>query len=190
MWLSTPSHSSAWSRRVCCTPVTVNSSARASSGAAKRSLGVAGILAASLLVLGACGSSSSSSSSSPAPASTPSTAASTAPATSSTPAAAAAPATSPAHALHLEANREGQLKYNTTSLSAKAGEVSIDFTNMSPLGHNLTVESASGSVIGATPTFQGATKTLSLQLKAGTYKFFCTVPGHRMAGMEGTLTVK
>jgi len=145
------------------------------------------VLTASLLVLGACGSSSSSSNSAPAPASTPST-------TPSTPAAKAAPVpatpTSSAHPLHLEANSEGQLKYNTTSLSAKAGEVSIDFTNMSPLGHNLTVESASGSVIGATPTFQGATKTLSLQLKPGTYKFFCTVPGHRMAGMEGTLTVK
>jgi uncharacterized cupredoxin-like copper-binding protein len=60
---------------------------------------------------------------------------------------------------------------------------------MSPLAHNVTVESSSGSVLGATPTFQGGTKTLTLGLKAGTYKFYCTVPGHRMAGMEGTLTV-
>ena len=164
----------------------LDTSARAWSRPAKRRLGVAGVLTASLLALGACGSSSSSSNSASAPASTPSTASST----SSTPTATAAPATPSAHPLHLEANPEGQLKYNTTSLSAKAGEVSIDFTNMSPLGHNLTVESASGSVIGATPTFQGATKTLSLQLKPGTYKFFCSVPGHRMAGMEGTLTVK
>ena len=34
------------------------------------------------------------------------------------------------------------------------------------------------------------TKTLSVTLKAGTYKFYCSVPGHRMAGMEGTLTVQ
>jgi uncharacterized cupredoxin-like copper-binding protein len=61
---------------------------------------------------------------------------------------------------------------------------------MAPLGHNVTVENAAGKVLGATPTFQGATKTLSLDLKPGTYKYFCTVPGHRMAGMEGTLTVK
>ena len=92
--------------------------------------------------------------------------------------------------LSLEANAEGQLKYNTTSLSAKAGKVSIDFTNMSPEGHNVTVESAAGEKVGATPTFQGGSKTLSLNLKPGTYKFFCSVPGHRMAGMEGTLTVK
>lgn len=92
--------------------------------------------------------------------------------------------------LSLQANAEGQLKYNTTSLSAKAGKVSIDFTNMAPEGHNVTVESVSGEKVGATPTFQGGAKTLNLNLKPGTYKFFCSVPGHRMAGMEGTLTVR
>jgi plastocyanin len=104
---------------------------------------------------------------------------------------AASPGTSGASEnLSLEANAEGQLKYNTTSLTAKAGKVSIDFTNMAPESHNVTVESASGEKIGATPTFQGGSKTLSLNLKPGTYKFFCSVPGHRMAGMEGTLTVR
>jgi len=88
------------------------------------------------------------------------------------------------------ANPEGQLKYDTTSLSAKAGKVSIDFTNMSSIAHNVSVESSGGTLEGATPTFDGGTKTLSLDLKPGTYKFFCSVPGHRMAGMEGTLTVK
>lgn len=93
-------------------------------------------------------------------------------------------------ALSVAANPEGQLAYSTKSLAAKAGKVTIDFSNSSPLSHNMTVESSSGSVVGATPTFQGGTKTLSLNLKPGTYKFFCTVPGHRQAGMEGTLVVK
>ena len=92
--------------------------------------------------------------------------------------------------LSLAANSEGQLKYSTTSLTANAGKVSIDFTNMAPLGHNVTVESASRQILGATPTVQEGSKTLTLDLKPGTYKFFCSVPGHRMAGMEGTLTVK
>jgi plastocyanin len=92
--------------------------------------------------------------------------------------------------LALAANPQGELKYSTASLAAKAGKVTIAFTNQAPLSHNLTVESASGSVVGATPTFQGATKALTLELKPGTYKFFCTVPGHRQAGMEGTLVVK
>jgi plastocyanin len=90
----------------------------------------------------------------------------------------------------VQANPEGQLKYNTTTLSATAGSVSIAFANSSPVGHNLTIASASGAVVGATPTFQGGAQTLTVKLKPGTYKFYCSVPGHRQAGMEGTLTVK
>jgi len=130
-----------------------------------------------------CGSSNSSvstSTSAPAPATSSSAA-------SSTPAAATGGG---GHALALAADPEGQLKYNTTSLTAKAGAVTIAFANMAPLAHNVTVASSSGAVVGATPTFQGGTKTLSLNLKPGTYKFYCTVPGHRAAGMEGTLTVQ
>jgi uncharacterized cupredoxin-like copper-binding protein len=54
----------------------------------------------------------------------------------------------------------------------------------------MTVASASGAVLGATPSFQGGSKSLTLNLEPGTYKFYCTVPGHRQAGMEGTLTVR
>jgi len=133
-----------------------------------------------LVVLAAAGCGSSSSSSSP----------------SSTPAAggaATAPAgggTSAGEVLHVAANPEGQLKYDKTSLTAKAGKVTIGFTNAASLAHNLTIESSSGSQVGATPTFEGGTRTLALSLKAGTYKFYCSVPGHRQAGMEGTLTVQ
>jgi uncharacterized cupredoxin-like copper-binding protein len=56
--------------------------------------------------------------------------------------------------------------------------------------HNMTIQQGtSGPVLGATPTFQGGTKTLTLDLKPGTYTFYCSVPGHRAAGMQGTLTV-
>jgi plastocyanin len=140
-------------------------------------------LAVGLLALAGCGSSSNTTSSTTAstPATTP-----TATATTTT----AASSVSASQSLSLEANPEGQLKYNTTSLSASAGKVTIDFTNKAPLAHNVTVESSAGKILGATPTFQGGTKTLTLELEAGTYKFFCSVPGHRQAGMEGTLTVK
>jgi plastocyanin len=138
-------------------------------------------LALAMFALAGCGGSSSTSSSASTPLSTPSTT-TTQSTTASTPAATGA--------LKLEANPEGQLKYTTSSLTAQAGKVSIAFTNSSPLAHNVTVESSAGKVLGATPTFQGGSKTLTLDLKPGTYKFFCSVPGHRMAGMEGTLTVK
>jgi plastocyanin len=135
---------------------------------------LAGLLAAS-----GCGSSSKTSSTTPA-----------APATSTTPSSSAAAGGGAGHALSLSADTEGQLKYSTTTLTTKAGKVSITFTNMAPLSHNLTVASSSGTQLGATETFQGGSKTLSLNLTPGVYKFFCTVPGHRAAGMEGTLTVQ
>jgi plastocyanin len=144
-----------------------------------------------LLAIAGCGSSSSSTTSSastPPAASTPASAAQTT--TTSSAASTQAPASGSGQALALAANPEGQLKYTKTSLTAKAGKVSIDFTNMSPEEHNMTIASSSGAVVGATPTFQGGSKTLTLNLKPGTYKFFCTVPGHRAAGMEGTLTVQ
>ena len=141
-------------------------------------------LSAVLVMLAGCGSSSNSSSSTPtAPASPAASSSSTTPST-------ATGSSGGGQTLNIAANPEGQLKYNTTSLTAKAGNVSIDFTNTSPIGHNVTIEAAGGKIVAATPTFQGGSKTLTANLKPGTYKFFCSVPGHRMAGMEGTLTVK
>jgi plastocyanin len=141
-------------------------------------------LTTGLIALAGCGSSSTTSSSAPAatssaPAATPSSSAST-----------ATPAPASSGSLSLAANAEGQLKFDTTSLTAKAGKVSVAFANSASLEHNLTIASSAGQVVGATPTFAGGSKTLSLTLKAGTYKFYCSVPGHRQAGMEGTLTVQ
>jgi plastocyanin len=146
-------------------------------------------LAVGALAVAGCGGSKSTSSSSTS--ATPATPATTSTSgSSSTSGGDGLPWGGAGGALSLSANSEGQLAYNTKTLSAKAGKVTIDFSNSAPLSHNVTVESPSGSVVGATPTFQGGSKTLSLTLKPGTYKFYCTVPGHRQAGMEGTLTVK
>jgi uncharacterized cupredoxin-like copper-binding protein len=82
----------------------------------------------------------------------------------------------------------GQLAFDTKTLTAKAGTVSIVMANMSPIEHNVTVAEGS-KVLGATSTFVGGSKTLTLTLKPGKYVFYCSVPGHRQAGMEGTLTV-
>jgi uncharacterized cupredoxin-like copper-binding protein len=146
-------------------------------------------ISAAVLALGlaACGGSSSSSSSSSTAASS-SAPATSSPATTST--SAPAPAAAAHSALSLAANPSGQLKFTKTSLTAKAGEVTILFTNSSPLQHNLTIQQGTnGAKVGATPTFQGGSKTLTVNLKPGTYTFYCTVPGHRAAGMVGTLTV-
>jgi plastocyanin len=130
------------------------------------------------------------SASSSAGASTSTSAETSAPSSSSAPAPASS---SPAHggaasALKLAANPSGQLSYNTKLLSAKAGTVTITMTNMSPEEHNVTVAEGT-KVLGATPTFQGGSRSLTLKLKPGKYVFYCSVPGHRQAGMEGTLNV-
>ncbi|HEY7891641.1 MAG TPA: plastocyanin/azurin family copper-binding protein [Solirubrobacteraceae bacterium] len=85
-------------------------------------------------------------------------------------------------------NPEGQLAYDTKRLQAKAGEVTVTLTNAAPLAHNVTIAQG-GKVLGATPTFQGGSRKLTLRLKPGTYTFYCSIPGHRQAGMEGTLKV-
>jgi uncharacterized cupredoxin-like copper-binding protein len=90
----------------------------------------------------------------------------------------------------LTADPSGQLKFNTTKLTAKAGTDSFALTNDAPLQHNFTIEDKSGKALGGTPTFTGGTKSVNLTLQPGTYKFLCTVPGHAAAGMQGTLTVK
>jgi len=60
--------------------------------------------------------------------------------------------------------------------------------NPAPLEHGIAVEgngvNKDGKIVG-----QGGTSALALQLKAGAYTFFCPVPGHRQAGMQGTLTL-
>jgi plastocyanin len=144
-------------------------------------------VAALAVGLAGCGGSSSSSSSAASTSSSTATS-SSAPAATSSAAATAAPSGS--STISLAANPGGMLMFDKSSLTAKAGTVTIKFTNSSPLGHNLTIQQGtSGPVVGSTPTFSGGTKTLTVKLKAGKYTYFCSVPGHRQGGMQGTLTV-
>jgi plastocyanin len=142
-------------------------------------------LGAVLLALGlaACGGSSSSSSTGA------STSSSAPAATSSSSSAAAAPSGGSSGGLTEAADPSGGLKFTKDSLTAKAGKVSIQFTNKAPETHNMTIATSGGKVVGATPTFDGGTKSVSVNLKPGKYVFYCSVPGHRQGGMQGTLTV-
>jgi plastocyanin len=83
------------------------------------------------------------------------------------------------------------LAYVQKDATAKAGQVSIDFTNPQSLSHDVAVEDADGKTVGKTDLVaNGSAVTTVPNLKPGEYTFYCSVPGHREAGMEGTLTVE
>jgi plastocyanin len=95
--------------------------------------------------------------------------------------------------LQIDADPTGQLAYVTNKASATAGPVTITMANNSGVEHNLAVQSGTGSsgpVLGATKIIPKGSVSASFNLKPGAYTFFCEVPGHRQAGMEGTLVVK
>jgi uncharacterized cupredoxin-like copper-binding protein len=91
--------------------------------------------------------------------------------------------------LKLSADPTGQLKFDKTTLDAKAGKVTLTLDNPAPLPHAIAVEGNGVDMDGKTVT-KGGTSTVTADLKPGTYTFYCPVPGHRQAGMEGKLTVK
>jgi plastocyanin len=82
------------------------------------------------------------------------------------------------------------LAFDQKSVNAKAGNVTIDFDNKQPLQHDVAVADSSGKVLGQTDLVSSGTANATVDLQPGTYTFYCTVPGHREAGMQGTLTVK
>jgi plastocyanin len=95
-----------------------------------------------------------------------------------------------ASTLEFEADPNGALAYTTTSATTKAGKVTVEFNNPQTVTHDVAIEGSGGEEIGKTELIADGSDSTTVNLKPGTYTFYCSVPGHREAGMEGTLTVK
>jgi outer membrane protein assembly factor BamB len=115
---------------------------------------------------------------------------STPPATTTTAKATAPAAPAAANVIKIEANPTGLLKYTESSIHAKPGSETVSFTNNSPIEHDVVIATTSPEkILGQTPIFVKGTHTFKVTLPAGTYVYYCSVPGHREAGMEGKLTI-
>jgi plastocyanin len=106
--------------------------------------------------------------------------------------AAAAAVKSPS-VLRVDANAKGKLAFVQKTLTAKAGKITFNLRNASGVPHNLGVKGngLDDEQIGApTKTITRGKASVTYTLKAGTYEFFCELPGHEAAGMKGKLVVK
>jgi len=99
--------------------------------------------------------------------------------------------------LTIETNPSGQLAYTSKQAIATAGTVTITLINKSGVGHNIAIQAGNSGatqgstpVLGHTPITPNGVHSFTVTLKAGVYTYYCQVPGHREAGMWGTLTVK
>ena len=104
------------------------------------------------------------------------------------PAGGAAPGDGAAAAQPLEVDMQDALVFAPNALTIPAGtDVKVTVKNSGVLQHSFVVE---GQPIDSGILDGGATTEVTINLPAGTYTYICGVPGHKEAGMVGTLTVQ
>ena len=91
--------------------------------------------------------------------------------------------------LEIPADPGGALAYVFANAVAPPGALQVESLNKSSVDHDIAIEGNGVSEVGEVVKDGGISK-VNVDLKAGKYQFFCTVTGHRQAGMEGKLTVK
>jgi plastocyanin len=81
-----------------------------------------------------------------------------------------------------------EFKFDPNTITASAGQtVNVTLVNKGTVKHTFVID-ATKTLITADPS-QTATGSFTAPA-AGTYQFYCDQPGHKDAGMVGTLTVK
>jgi plastocyanin len=91
--------------------------------------------------------------------------------------------------LNIPAAASGALAYDFGAAEAPAGPLTIESPNESSVDHNIALEGSGVDEQGPVVN-NGGVSTIEVRVEAGEYSFYCSVPGHREGGMEGTLTVE
>lgn len=88
--------------------------------------------------------------------------------------------------LSIPADPSGQLAFQYKTAEAPPGPITIEMPNKSGVPHDIAIDG-----LGKGEVTPNGTSSFKATLAAGkTYTYYCTVDGHRAAGMEGKLTVK
>lgn len=88
--------------------------------------------------------------------------------------------------LEIPADPSGSLAYVFADAVAPPGALTIESPNESSVPHNIALDDGpTGEVVQ-----NGGVSTIEVDLQPGEYSFYCSVPGHREAGMEGILTIE
>lgn len=125
----------------------------------------------------------------PAPAESPS-----APAPDTPPAetpAPSAPAPVLAHSVGITARDTPRFFLQLSRTTVAAGTVTVQVANGGEDGHDVRIESLAGTLLEAWDELPSgaAPVTKDVVLAAGTYRVYCSLPGHAAAGMDTRLTV-
>jgi plastocyanin len=80
------------------------------------------------------------------------------------------------------------LGFKEKELKIGPGKVTIQEVNTGATAHTLVIDGVVGKKLSVPA--HDAKDMATFQIAAGTYTYFCDIPGHRQAGMQGTLTVK
>jgi plastocyanin len=91
--------------------------------------------------------------------------------------------------LKFSAPADGSLKFDQGDVTAKAGTVTVEFSNPSSVPHAVEIEGNGVEEETETVTSSDA-PPITVELQPGTYEYYCPVGGHEAAGMKGTLTVE
>lgn len=96
------------------------------------------------------------------------------------------PAVSGATAPKLELDAT-EMRYTPSSIAVAGGDVPVHLRNGGMVIHDLRIEGQPSLLLEASP---GQTSTATWRLDKGRYRIYCSLPGHRAAGMEGILEVR